>query len=128
VSRALLDTHALVWWLEGRERLSAAARNILEDGSTSIFVSAASAWELAIKTELGKFRSPELVRNLDRAIQEEGFRELAISIEHASQAGSLRGRHKDPFDRMLIAQARIENLPIVSTDKLFDSYAVQRIW
>ena len=118
MSRALLDACPR-WWLEGREKLSTRARDVIGNGLTSIFVSAASEWELAIKAELGEFRSPELLRNLDRAIQEE---------EHAVQAGSLRGRHKDPFDRMLIAQARIENLPIVSTDKLFDSYEIQRIW
>ena len=128
MSRALLDTHTLVWWLEGREKLSVKARHLIEHPVTSILVSAASAWELAIKSDIGKFRSPELVRTLDGAIRNEGFSELPISLEHALRAGLLKGRHKDPFDRMLIAQAQIENVPIISTDKLFDSYAVDRIW
>jgi PIN domain nuclease of toxin-antitoxin system len=128
VTRALVDTHALVWWLEGREKLSAKARAVIEDSETDIYISAASAWELAIKSQIGKFRANVLVRNLDHQIQEEGFIELPISIEHALRAGLLSGGHKDPFDRMLIAQAQVENLPVITKDDWFDDYSVQRIW
>jgi PIN domain nuclease of toxin-antitoxin system len=128
VTQVLLDTHALVWWLEGRDQLSAKARKIIEDTETTIFVSAASAWELAIKTKIGKFKSPQLIRGFEREIQNEGFVELPISIEHALCAGGLDSPHKDPFDRILAAQAKVENVPIVSNDKLLDEFAVRRLW
>ncbi len=128
MSRVLLDTHAVVWWLEGRPKLSRTACDAIEDSENTVFVSAASAWELAIKAKLGKFKSPQLARHLDHEIEEEGFVELPISIEHALRAGSLGRHHNDPFDRMLIAQAQIERMPIVSKDDLFDQYAIQRIW
>jgi PIN domain nuclease of toxin-antitoxin system len=124
----LLDTHALVWWVEGRENLSAKAREIIEDADTVVLVSAASAWELAIKSRLGKFKSRELASELDEQILEEGFVPLSISIEHALRAGSLDSPHKDPFDRMLIAQAQAEGVSVISKDTAFDDFAVRRIW
>jgi PIN domain nuclease of toxin-antitoxin system len=93
-----------------------------------VLVSAASAWELAIKSRLGKFRSRELVDGLDKEIQLEGFSELPISIEHALLAGSLKELHKDPFGPMLTAQALSEKVAVVSSDKNFDGHGVQRIW
>jgi PIN domain nuclease of toxin-antitoxin system len=126
--RVLLDTHALVWWVEGREKLSAAARERIEDSDNAVFVSAASAWELAIKMRLGKFKSRELAERLDEHIVEEGFEALSISIEHALRAGAFDSPHKDPFDRMLIAQAQLEDLSVISKDTAFDSFAVRRIW
>jgi PIN domain nuclease of toxin-antitoxin system len=128
VSRVLLDTHALVWWVEGREKLSAKAREAIEDADTVVLVSAASAWELAIKSRLGKFKSRELAQGLEEQIQEEGFVALPISIEHALRAGALDSPHKDPFDRMLIAQAQIEDVSVISKDTAFDNFAVQRLW
>ncbi len=125
--RVLLDTHTLVWWVEGREKLSATARETIEDAETVVLVSAASAWELAIKSQLGKFKSRELAEGLDEQILEEGFAALPISIEHALRAGGLDSPHKDPFDRMLIAQAQIENLSVISKDTAFDNF-VRRIW
>jgi len=124
----LLDTHALVWWLEAKENLSRTAREAIEKSETTVFVSAASGWELAIKTQIGKFKSTELVRGLEREIQKEGFLELPISLEHVLLAGSLDSPHKDPFDRMLIAQARIEKIPIVSNDRVFDRFSIRRLW
>jgi len=124
----LLDTHALVWWLEAKENLSRTAREAIEKSETTVFVSAASGWELAIKTQIGKFKSTELVRGLEREIQKEGFLELPISLEHALLAGSLDSPHKDPFDRMLIAQAQIEKIPIVSNDRVFDRFSIRRLW
>jgi PIN domain nuclease of toxin-antitoxin system len=128
VTRVLLDTHTLVWWVEGREKLSAKARETIQDDDTVVLVSAASAWELAIKARLGKFKSRELSERLDEQILEEGFVALAISIEHALRAGGLDSPHKDPFDRMLIAQAQIEDLSVISKDKAFDNFGVRRIW
>jgi PIN domain nuclease of toxin-antitoxin system len=128
VTQVLLDTHALVWWLEEKEKLSSKARAVISDPETVVFVSAASAWELAIKTRIGKFNCPQLVRNLSRAIQAEDFVELPISIAEALRAGSLRGAHSDPFDRMLVAQAQSKDIPVVSVDKCFDDYGVPRLW
>lgn len=128
MTQVLLDTHTLVWWLEGREQLSAKAREIIEDAETTIFVSAASAWELAIKSQIGKFKSPQLVRGFEREIQNEGFVELPISIEHALCAGGLDSPHKDPFDRILVAQAQVEKIPIVSNDRALDGFSIRRLW
>jgi PIN domain nuclease of toxin-antitoxin system len=128
MTRVLLDTHALVWWLEAKENLSRKAKELIEDSETVVFVSAASGWELAIKTQIGKFKSAELVLGLEREIEKEGFIELPISMEHALVAGSLGSPHKDPFDRLLIAQAQIEEVPIVSNDKVFDGFSVRRLW
>jgi PIN domain nuclease of toxin-antitoxin system len=128
MTQVLLDTHALVWWLEAKENLSRRAKGIIEDSETVVFVSAASGWELAIKTQIGKFKSAELVHSLEREIEKEGFIELPISMEHALLAGSLDSPHKDPFDRLLIAQAQVEEVPIVSNDKVFDGFSVRRLW
>jgi PIN domain nuclease of toxin-antitoxin system len=128
VNEVLIDTHALVWWLEGRERLSRKARETIESSETTVLVSAACAWELAIKSQIGKFKSPELVRGLENEIQDEGFIGLPISIDHALRAGGLSGPHRDPFDRMLIAQAQVEAIPVLSADNCFDDYGVKRIW
>jgi PIN domain nuclease of toxin-antitoxin system len=126
--RALLDTHALLWWLESPGRLSRAARRAIEDQATTVMVSAATAWEIAIKSRAGKLEAGPLVADFTGELEEEGFAELAISAGHATRAGLLGGPLRDPFDRMLIAQAQAENLSIISKDKWFDGYAVQRIW
>jgi PIN domain nuclease of toxin-antitoxin system len=128
MTRVLLDTHALVWWLEAKENLSRKAKEIIEESETVVFVSAASGWELAIKTQIGKFKSAELVEGLEREIEKEGFLELPISMKHALQAGSLSSAHKDPFDRLLIAQAQVEEVPIISNDKVFDGFSFRRVW
>lgn len=128
MTQVLLDTHALVWWLEARENLSHKAKKIIEDSKTVVFVSAVTGWELAIKTQIGKFKSAGLVHALEREIEKEGFVELPISMEHALLAGSLGSPHKDPFDRLLIAQAQVEEVPIVSNDKVFDRFPVRRLW
>ncbi len=127
--RALLDTHALLWWLSDDSALSRASRKIIADTKNTLVVSAASAWEIATKVRLGKLPTAaslaaDFTGNLDR----ERFQLLSISVEHALRAGLLPGSHRDPFDRMLIAQAQAENLPIVSKEKLFDAYGLRRIW
>lgn len=127
MTRVLIDTHALVWWFEGSEKLSRKARQTIEDADTTVIVSAASAWELAIKVGAGKFKSPLMV-NFQQNISDEGFLELPVSIEHVLRAGKLPGQRKDPFDRMLIAQAKCEGLAVLSVDECFDTYGVGRIW
>ncbi len=128
MERVLIDTHAFVWWIEGRELLSSQARRILENPASTVYVSAASAWELAIKVRIGKFRSRALIPGFSTELEKEGFFELPITVKHAVRAGLLEATHKDPFDRMLAAQAQMENLPILSNDKIFDKLSVRRIW
>jgi PIN domain nuclease of toxin-antitoxin system len=128
MTKVLLDTHALVWWLEAKENLSRKAKEIIEESDTVVFISAASGWELAIKTQIGKFKSAQLVKGLEKEIEKEGFIELPVSLKHALLAGSLDSAHKDPFDRLLIAQAQVEEVPIVSNDKVFDRFSVRRLW
>lgn len=128
MTRILLDTHTLIWWLEGGAKLSPTARSAIANPEGTVLVSAASAWEIAIKQQAGKFRVPDLVKDFQGRLQKEGFIELAISIEHAVRAGTLPGSHKDPFDRVLIAQSQVENAAMVTRDSLFRKYAVQCIW
>jgi PIN domain nuclease of toxin-antitoxin system len=128
VTKILLDTHALIWWLEGGAKLSPAARRIIADPEASVLVSSASAWEIAIKHHAGKFRVPDLIKDFEGRVEREGFVELPISIEHAVKAAALPGSHKDPFDRVLIAQSQLEDAAIVTRDPWFRKYAVQCIW
>ncbi len=125
----LLDTHALLWWLADDPSLTKPARKAIADTKNIIWVSAASAWEIATKARLGKLPTGvELAADFVGHLEREGFVVLTISAEHAIRAGTLRGVHKDPFDRMLIAQAQAENIPIVSNEAVFDSYGVVRLW
>ena len=127
--RALLDTHTLLWWLSDDPALSRSARRVLADAKNSIIVSAASAWEIATKVRLGKLATAaDLATNFVGYINQADFELLAISADHAIRAGLLPGAHRDPFDRMLIAQAQSENISIVSKEKIFDNFNVQRIW
>jgi PIN domain nuclease of toxin-antitoxin system len=128
VNTILLDTHALLWWLDNDDRLSANAQKAVEDPSTRVLVSAGSLWEIAIKHRLGKLNAPNLIRNFQIVFDAEGFIELPISGRHAMRAALLPAKHKDPFDRVLIAQAEIEDVPLVSRDSQFDDYSVRRIW
>ncbi len=119
--RLLLDTHVLLWWLAADRSLGREARRTLASPESAVFVSAASAWEISIKRSLGKLEAPEdLVDQLDH----HRFQALAVSIAHALAAGALPRLHDDPFDRMLIAQARLEGLTIVTRDPRFQRYAV----
>lgn len=125
----LLDTHALLWWLSDDPGLTKAARKIITDTKTVVYVSAVSAWEIATKVRLGKLPTAvNLAADFAGFLEQERFQILAISGEHAIRAGLLPGPHKDPFDRMLVAQAQAENMPIVSSEKLFDAYGVRRLW
>ena len=127
--RALLDTHALLWWLSDDPALSRPARKFIAETKNSAIVSAASAWEIATKVRLGRLpTAADLAADFVGYLEREGFELLPISPDHAIRAGLLPGPHKDPFDRMLIAQAQAESMPVVSNDLVFDSYGVRRIW
>jgi len=127
--RLLLDTHALIWWLLGDPALSAAARTSITDDDNEVLVSAASAWEISTKHRIGKLPSAAiLAADVAGAIASQGFAELPITVREAERAGRLPGPHRDPFDRMLIAQALSLELTLVSNEAMFDRYAVRRLW
>jgi PIN domain nuclease of toxin-antitoxin system len=127
--RALLDTHALLWWLSDDPALTRTARKIVAETNNTLIVSAASAWEIATKVRLGKLPTgADLASDFSGQIEREGFQLLAISAEHGIRAGLLPGPHKDPFDRMLIAQAQAENIPIITKEAVFESYGLRRLW
>jgi len=124
----LIDTHALLWWLGAPQRVPSAAARALRDLENRVYVSAAVAWEMAIKVNLGKLDAHGVVANFRELMAAKGFHRLAISTDHALRAGMLPRHHSDPFDRMLIAQAQALNCPIVSADARLDNYGVRRIW
>ncbi len=127
--RVLLDTHALLWWLAGDKQMSATGRWIIEDEESAVFVSAASAWEVSTKHRLGKLpRAGPLATDFAGVVAAQGFLELPIGIEDGQHAGQLPGGHRDPFDRMLIAQAKRHDLALISNEMVFDDYGVIRIW
>jgi PIN domain nuclease of toxin-antitoxin system len=127
--RILLDTHALLWWALDAPQLTRRAYTIIADSATRVCVSAASAWEVATKVRLGKLPGAEVLStDLPGYLARQGFQELAITVDHGARAGALRGAHKDPFDRMLIAQAQAEGLALVSNETAFDDYGIVRIW
>lgn len=123
----LLDTHAFLWWCEDSPELSAKARRVI--ASEDCFVSLASFWEIAIKISLQKLRVPGLPdRYLADQMSLNGFEQLEISFRQVLRCASMEHHHRDPFDRLLIAQAQEESLPIVSRDPSFDAYGIRRIW
>jgi PIN domain nuclease of toxin-antitoxin system len=127
--KLLLDTHALIWWLAGNDALSHKAQTAIGDESNSVFVSAASAMEISTKFRIGKLpEATVLARNFESILTNQGFVEMAITVRHARVAGEMNITHKDPFDRILIAQAQIEDMVLISNDALFDGFAVQRLW
>ena len=127
--RLLLDTHALLWWVADSRRLSATAHGLIADETNSLFVSAASAWEIATTHRIGKLpEAAGMALDVAGAIAGQGFEELPITVADAERSGRLPGPHGDPFDRMLIAQARSRELALVSNDRAFDDYGVTRLW
>jgi PIN domain nuclease of toxin-antitoxin system len=121
----LLDTHIFLWWLDDNSRLSGEARDRIADPETAVFVSAASIWEIGIKRALGKLEAP---REIVAFVEEEGFRGLPMAMRHAEIASLLPLHHRDPFDRMLIAQGLAEDLTIVTVDGRFEPYGVKLLW
>ena len=127
--RALLDTHAFLWWVAESSRLSESAYRAIADEENDIAVSAASAWEIATKHRLGRLPGADaLAFDISAAIAEQGFGGMSITVDDASRAGALPQYHRDPFDRMLIAQALSRNLVLISNESLFDRYGVRRLW
>lgn len=130
----LLDTHILLWWISNSEhsRIGARTHSIIADPRNEVFVSAASTWEIAIKTNLGALNAPE---DMERVIEDKGFSKLHISVFHSQKAGGMldiihpktNKPHKDPFDRMLVAQSQAEGLELVTCDSVFPAYNIQLI-
>jgi PIN domain nuclease of toxin-antitoxin system len=127
--RFLLDTHTLIWWMTTDAHLSKAARLLIEKKENVSLVSAVSAWEIATKVRLRRLpAAADLVQNFVVDLERERIEILPVDAEHGIRAGLLPGPHKDPFDRMLIAQALAENVPIISNDRALDGYGVRRLW
>jgi len=127
--RALLDTHALLWWWSNDDRLAGVASQVIADEANEIFVSAASVWEIATKHRIGKLpEAGRVLPGIGGHIARSRFSEFPISLAHAELAGNMQGDHRDPFDRMLIAQARLEALSLISNDRLFAAFGVRLIW
>jgi PIN domain nuclease of toxin-antitoxin system len=127
--RLLLDTHALIWWVLGIDRLGPSAIAGLSDPSNDVLVSAVSAMEIATKFRIGKLpEARRIAQDFEAVVAEQSFTPLSISIPHARLAGSLQLAHKDPFDRLLIAQSIMENLTLVTNEVMFDDFGVSRLW
>ncbi|HXQ15063.1 MAG TPA: type II toxin-antitoxin system VapC family toxin [Caulobacteraceae bacterium] len=127
--RLLLDTHAVIWWFQGNLRLPQRVRDTIEGEASDVFVSAVSAFEIALKHRMGKLpEAAALARRFSVMTQEQGFAELAVTVPHGLAAGALPIAHRDPFDRLLIAQALVEDMTIASNERLFDSTGVNRLW
>jgi PIN domain nuclease of toxin-antitoxin system len=127
--RLLLDTHALLWWLDGDRRLSLKARRAIASQSNTILISAASGWEITTKARLGKLPgAADVAADVAACVTSQGFLPLDITLLHAQRAGRLPGEHRDPFDRMLIAQSQMEDVALVTDDEAFDSFDVRRFW
>lgn len=119
--KLLLDTHALLWWLDGGKRLSRAARSAVEAGENEVFVSAATGWEIALKKSIGKLAAPD---DLEAELIRQQFERLPITFRHVSELEALPLIHKDPFDRMLVAQCKSEGLVLVSRDPQMKAYGI----
>ena len=127
--RVLLDTHAFLWWIADSERLSETAHGLISAPENAVHVSAASAWEISTKYRIGKFpEAAQVALDVAGVIASQGFEELPITVADAERSGRLPGPHRDPFDRMLAAQAIERNLALVSKDAALDQFAVQRLW
>ena len=124
MKRIILDTHALLWWLADSPLLGTHARSLIADTRNPIYVSAATTWEIAIKRAKGMLEAPD---DMDRIVEDEGFEKLPITLFHGEQAGSLPEIHRDPFDRMLIAQAQAEGLELLTKDSEIPAYNIKVI-
>jgi len=127
--RLLLDTHVFLWWIMDDQQLPARVRALMADGENELFLSAASCWEIAIKTGIGKITLPS---HPDAFIADQmtanAVQGLPITASHALQVFHLPTHHRDPFDRMIVSQSQLENMPVITSDKLFHKYKVKTLW
>ena len=127
--RILLDTHAFLWWISDAQQLSQKARQIIGNGENTLFLSAASGWEIAIKTRLGKLKLPtDITSFILEQLSVNAITPLPVQMKHALHVSSLPDFHRDPFDRMIVAQAQVEDLLVLTADPQFAGYNVQTIW
>jgi PIN domain nuclease of toxin-antitoxin system len=125
----LIDTHVLLWWWGVPKRLSPRAKALLRDQANRVLVSAASAWEISTKYRVGRLPGAQaIIDTWSERLAEDGFEELAIRSKHALRAGTLPGPHRDPFDRMLVAQSLLESVPVLSSDRALSRLGADRIW
>lgn len=125
----LLDTHTFLWWILHDQQLSDQIKELISNPDNQIFLSAASGWEIAIKSGIGRLTIPRPVGGfISEHMSENSINNLSITMSHALQVSELPNHHRDPFDRILISQAQIENLPILSVDPLIRKYDVEVIW
>lgn len=125
----LMDTHSFIWFVDGSSQLSVQARTLIEDPANDKFLSIASIWEMAIKISLGKLSIAQPFEQfIPHQLQINGFEMLEIKFDHIAKVSNLPFHHRDPFDRLLIAQGLVEQIPIISVDSVFDTYSVQRLW
>ena len=125
----LLDTHAFLWWLTANPKLSAKAKAAIEDSSATRYISSATGFEITNKVRIGKldFGRP-IVENFDSILADGGFAKLSLSMAHTFLAGQMGGAHKDPFDRMLAAQCKLENLSLITVDPAFQEFGIDIVW
>jgi PIN domain nuclease of toxin-antitoxin system len=127
--RVLLDTHAFLWWINDDPQLSERARAVMSNAANTLYLSAASGWEMAIKSRIGKLDLPkEPASFIVEALHPNRIEPLSISLRHALHTYRLPMLHRDPFDRLLIAQSQLENLPILTVDQAITQYTVDTIW
>lgn len=127
--RLLVDTQAFLWWVNGSHHMPPRAKRLLADRANELLLSVASCWEIAIKTSLGKLRLPQPPATfLPQQMQANAMALLDISFAHVVQVSDLPFHHRDPFDRLIVAQALAEGLPVVTADPVFEKYGVKRIW
>ncbi len=127
--RVLLDTHVFLWWVTGDSRLSSRAYEVIKETKNEIYLSAASGWEMAIKAGLGKLRlQAEPISFITEQLVINGFESLPVQLNHSLFVYSLPEHHRDPFDRLLVAQAKLENLPLVTADNKIRQYEVEVLW
>jgi len=125
----LLDTHTFLWWIDNHPRLSPRARELISDSSNTLFLSAASGWEISIKSKLGKLTlSGDLEHFMAEQLATNAIRSLPIEMSHTLHVYTLPAHHRDPFDRILIAQSQMEDMPILTTDPRIAQYPVQTLW
>ena len=127
--KVLLDTHTFLWWIANDSQLSERARTVIEDADHQLFLSAASGWEIAIKTRIGKLKlADDLQGFVSEQLRINAIQVLPIQMAHALQMATLPDHHRDPFDRMLVAQSQLEQLPILTIDPQIAKYSVTVIW